>query len=84
MYTLEFSPTALKELKKLPKNIQKQIITKLEYFLSANNPLLFASRLINFELGQYRFRVGDYRVIFDVTEEKIIVLSLGHRKDIYR
>ena len=41
MYTLEFSPTALKELKKLPKNIQKQIITKLEYFLSANNPLLF-------------------------------------------
>jgi mRNA interferase RelE/StbE len=84
MYSLEFTPSAIKELKRLPKNIQKQIIKKLEYFLSTPNPLLFANHLINFELGEYRFRIRDYRVIFDLDDEKIIILSLGHRKNIYR
>ena len=43
-----------------------------------------ADHLINFELGQYRFRIGDYRVIFDKEEEKLIILTLGHRIEIYK
>ncbi len=35
-------------------------------------------------LGSYRFRVGDYRVIFDLEGEEIVVLRVGHRKEIYR
>jgi mRNA interferase RelE/StbE len=40
--------------------------------------------LVNFEIGSYRFRIGDYRVIFDVVDEKIIILTLGHGREIYR
>jgi mRNA interferase RelE/StbE len=84
MYKLIFSPQANKERKKLPLGIQLAIVRKLRYFLSSDNPLVFASRLKDHELGNYRFRVGDYRVIFDVENETITVLTVGHRKDIYR
>jgi len=84
MYSYEFKPQALRDLKKLPRTVQKRIIKKLDYFVSFENPLVFADHLINFEIGTYRFRIGDYRVIFDVVGEKIIILTLGHRREIYR
>ena len=84
MYQYEFKPQAVRDLKKLPQNIQKKIIDKLEYFLSSSKPLSFADALINREIGQYRFRISDYRVIFDVDGEKIIILTIGHRKEIYK
>ena len=84
MYTYELKPQAVKELKKLPKDIQKKIIKKLDYFISTDNPLSFADKLIHFEIGSFRFRIGDYRVIFDVVGEKIIILTLGDRKEIYK
>jgi len=84
MYQLIFRPQAEKDLKKLPANIQLQIIRKLKYFLSAADPLDFASRLKDTDLGSYRFRIGDYRVIFDVEKDTIIILTLGHRKEINR
>lgn len=84
MYTLKFSSSAVKDLKKLPKNIRLRILTKLEFFVASETPLLFARPLINSEIGQYRFRIGDYRVIFDVQDEKVVVLVLGHRRDIYK
>ena len=84
MYKLIFSPQAEKELKKLPADVQLQIIHKLRHFLSASNPLDFASHLKDTDLGNYRFRIGDYRVIFDVEEDTIVILTLGHRKEIYR
>ncbi len=84
MYDYEFTTQAVKDLKKLPKSIQKTIISKLDFYVSSTQPLFFAHRLVNNDLGQYRFRVGDYRVIFDVEEEKIIILTLGHRREIYK
>jgi mRNA-degrading endonuclease RelE of RelBE toxin-antitoxin system len=35
-------------------------------------------------VGRYRFRTGDYRVVFDIVEETLQILAVGHRKDIYR
>ncbi len=35
-------------------------------------------------MGTYRFRVGNYRVIFDLDDEQIVILRVGHRRDIYR
>lgn len=84
MYTWEFTAEALKDFKKLTPEVQKRIIKKLEYFIASGQPLKFAESLINYEIGQYRFRIGDYRVIFDIEGEKIVVLTLGHRKDIYK
>ena len=84
MHKFIFSPQAEKELKKLPSNIQFQIIVKLKYFLSAANPLEFASHLKDTELGSYRFRIGDYRAIFDLKGEIFMILSVGHRREIYK
>ncbi len=84
MYDYVFKNQALKDLSKLPKDVQKKIIKKLDYFVSYPDPLSFAERLVNFEVGQYRFRIGDYRVIFDVKSEKIIILTLGHRREVYK
>lgn len=84
MFSYKFKPQAVKDLKKLPFDIQKRIVKKLDYFVSAQNPLSFADHLIDYEIGSYRFRIGDYRVIFDLKDEKIIILTLGHRKNIYK
>lgn len=84
MFRYEFKPRTIRDLKKLPKEIQKRIIEKLDFYISADNPLNFADHLINAAIGQYRFRIGDYRVIFDLQETQIIILTVGHRREIYR
>jgi len=50
----------------------------------SEDPFKYANKLTDPRLGSYRFRIGDYRVIFDLDGNKIIVLRVGHRKDIYR
>jgi mRNA interferase RelE/StbE len=48
------------------------------------NPRLFAIKLMDKALGQYRYRIGDYRIIFDIEKDNIIILRIGHRREIYR
>ena len=84
MFSYGFKPSAVKELKKLPSDIQKRMIKKLDYFITTENPIIFADALVNSDLGTYRFRIGDHRVIFDVEGDVIVVLSVGHRRNIYR
>ncbi|HUD81721.1 MAG TPA: type II toxin-antitoxin system RelE/ParE family toxin [Patescibacteria group bacterium] len=38
----------------------------------------------NSKVGDYRFRVGDYRVVFDLNKNKIIILMIEHRREVYR
>lgn len=80
----EFTNSGAKDLERLPLEIQKRIFKKLDYFTSSKNPLIFAENLINFEIGQYRFRIGDYRVIFDIEDDMLVILSIGHRREIYK
>ena len=49
-----------------------------------DDPLKYARKLIDPKLGGYRFRIGDYRVVFDIENDEIVVLRIGHRKEIYR
>ena len=79
-----FRSFAEKKFSKLDSQVQARIIKKLEFFISTPNPLEYAESLTQSKIGQYRFRIGDYRVIFDVEEEKIIILTLGHRRKIYK
>ncbi len=81
MFKTILTKSALKDFKKLDKNIQETIKKKLTLFQS--DPLNYAIKLTNYEIGSYRFRIGKYRVIFDLDEDKIIILKIGHRKDIY-
>lgn len=84
MFRYEWTPEAKRQLKKLSPNVQRIIIKKLDYFLSTQRPLVFADYLTNFRLGQHRFRIGDWRVVFDVVEEVIVIHAVGHRRDIYK
>lgn len=79
-----FRPSAEKKFGKLNSQIQARIIKKLEFVISTLNPLDFAEPLTQSKIGQYRFRIGDYRVIFDVEGETIIVLTVGHRRNVYK
>jgi len=75
---------AMRDLERLPKDIRERIVGKLDFWVGSGMPLSFAETLTNYELGSYRFRVGHYRVAFDVEEEIVVVLVVKHRKDIYR
>ena len=44
----------------------------------------YAEKITDPRLGSYRFRIGDYRVVSDLEDEDIVVLRVGHRRDIYK
>lgn len=81
-YTLVYTRTAAKDIAKLDVVAKKRLKKKLE--LLTNNPLFYSKKLINSLLGTYRYRVGDYRVIFDLVDSETVVLRVGHRREIYR
>lgn len=80
----DFRGNSIEEFSKLPRNIQLHIKEKLEFFMSAQTPLDFAERLTDFKLGEYRFRIGDYWVAFDIENDTAKILKVGHRRDMYR
>jgi mRNA interferase RelE/StbE len=87
IYHLETTQKFDKQLKKLNKFSQKQIV---EYLLknlnNTENPRAFGKGLVGDRKGFWRYRVGDYRIICDIQDEECIVLALetAHRKDIYK
>lgn len=81
-YSYEFTPQARRSLQKLSSDIRERILKKLAYYLTVPDPLVHADYLINNRIGDYRFRVGDYRIIFDVKMDKIVILKIGHRREI--
>ena len=81
MIPYDFSKYARNQFKKLPKIEQKRIIKKLEFFLGTQNPLAFA-KFIRREGGipVYRFRIGNWRIIFDWEVKSIFVTEIRPRK----
>ena len=82
-FNYQFTSNARKRLKKLPIDLQRRIVKKIKYF-SSTNPLVYAEKLSDRQSGEFRFRVGNYWVIFDLEDELITVLDVGHRREIYR
>lgn len=85
-YSVIFSERAKKQLKKLDKHISSLIIGWLEKNIEGTqNPRIHGKGLVEDKSGQWRYRIGDYRVICEIVDSKVIVLVLeiGHRKDAY-
>ena len=61
-----YTKKSIGNLNDLPRAIQKRIVIKLRFYATQTAPLKFAERLADPYLGDWRFRVGDYRIIFDV------------------
>lgn len=85
MYKIEYKTSIKKDLKNIDKRAAKHILSEIESLktgiddrpniikLKGNNPY-------------YRMRVGDYRVVFEIKDDVlvIVVIKIGHRKEIYR
>ncbi len=85
-YKVIFTERAKKQLKKLDKHIAALIIGWLEKNIqNCENPRLHGKGLVENKSGQWRYRIGDYRVICKIQDKEIIVLVLevGHRREIY-
>ncbi len=81
-YRLVYTRRSEKDIKKLDPSVQKQIGKALQKLQA--NPAEYLEKLSDPRIGTYRFRIGDYRVIFDIEDEDIVVLRVGHRREIYR
>lgn len=81
-YRLVYTRKSERDIRKLDPSVRHQIgkaILKLQ-----DNPFEHSEKLTNPEIGTYRFRTGDYRIIFDIEGTDIVILRVGHRKEIYR
>ena len=78
-----FSKRAFKELSQFSGKVQERIMKKIRFFMAQKEPLHFAKSLQRKDLGDYRFRIGDYRVTVEVNGNTIYVLNIRHRKDAY-
>jgi mRNA interferase RelE/StbE len=81
-YRLVYTARAVKDVERLDRKERRRVGETLKRY--KENPFAYAHKLVDSTLGSYRFRIGDYRVIFDVEGDEIVVLRIGHRKQIYR
>ena len=86
MWKIEWDSKALKEAKKLDRNARKKIVEYLEKrVLAGQNPYQFGKPLKGNKAGIWRYRVRDYRILCQIEDKALIILviAVGHRKDIY-
>jgi mRNA interferase RelE/StbE len=79
-YAIEYGPSALDDLDRLPSRERTQILRKIERLRHGLQGDL--KRLHQVE-AMYRLRMGDYRVLFDVAGTVIVIRRVGNRKDVY-
>lgn len=86
MYRVITTKRFEKEFEKIDRQIQKKIkIWILKNLEGTRNPRLYGKRLVGNRKNQWRYRIGDYRIIVQIKDKELIILALevGHRKDIY-
>lgn len=86
-YRVEYTEKAVKNLRKLDKHTRKLIVAWIDKNLeNCENPRAHGKGLVENKSGKWRYRIGDYRLICEIKENEIIilVLEIGHRRDIYK
>ena len=83
-YSVEFKRSAMRQLKRLPKNIQRRIADAVDRL--ADNPRPHGYIQMETDDTLYRVRVGDYRIIYEIIDNKLVILviRIGHRREVYR
>ncbi len=82
VYDVQWTITAERQFSKLDKSTKKRIIDKIDSI--QDNPFLYVTRLVGF--NAYKLRVGNYRIILGIEKKNLVILILkvGHRKNIYK
>ncbi|MFC1483217.1 type II toxin-antitoxin system RelE/ParE family toxin [Candidatus Margulisiibacteriota bacterium] len=81
-YELVITNPASKDIKPIPKNQLKKICETMRNLL--DNPISAKSKKLAGSKRSYRIRVGDYRILYSISNKVITIFAIGHRKDVYR
>jgi len=81
-YKISFKSSVFKDLKKIDKSKAKHILDKVENELS-ESPDSYPMLSGKFS-GLRKYRIGDYRVIYSILKDTVLILRISHRKDAYK
>lgn len=87
VWTVEIGDFAESQLIKLDRPVRDRILTYLgERIEGCKNPRHFGEPLKANKAGLWRYRVGDYRIICEIQDERLVVVAIavGHRRDVYK
>ena len=86
-YQLFYTKRAISDLDRLDLKNSQRIIKKLKYFSEQPNPVEYSNPLKGIYQGLFRFRIGEYRIIFSRDSKGLLtlltILTVKHRKDVY-
>lgn len=85
-WRVEFDRDAARELRKLGTEAQRLILRYLRTRIAtANDPRRFGKPLLGDQEGLWRYRVGDYRIVARIEDDRVVVLvvKVGHRRTVY-
>lgn len=86
-YKVEFTNDFEKSFKKLDRYTQIMISTWInKHLVDCSNPRVSGKALIGNKKGQWRYRIGDYRLLCHIDDGKLLILTLniGHRREVYK
>ena len=83
MVTIEWTEAAIGDLEKLDRQVARRILRKLEWF-SKNFVRVIPEPLSGAWKGVYKLRVGNWRVIYTLEGNTVVIQAIGHRREIYR
>ena len=87
-FAIRYAERALRDLRQLDHGIAQRIVSKVRQYRLSENPLIYAHRLTGAHRGLYRFRIGDYRIVFTANKEGnlviLLILRIAHRREVYR
>lgn len=83
-YRIEFTPAADRDFRGLPQDVQRRLRPKIDSL--AGNPRPHGVETLAGERGLHRLRVGDYRLVYQIRDEVLLVVlvRIRHRRDVYR
>ena len=82
-YQVALAPAAARQLRKFDPQVRRRIQAAIELLATEPRPPT-ATRLVG-GAGEWRVRTGDYRIVYEIQEERllVLVLSAGHRREVY-
>lgn len=80
-YDIQFKPKAVRDIERLPSRNQARVLARIEEM--SDDLKGDVKRLTNFT-PEYRLRVGDFRVLFEIERETIVIYRIRHRREAYR
>jgi mRNA interferase RelE/StbE len=83
-YTVQLAPAAKRQLRKLDRSIQERVVRRLEKL--EKDPRPPGVEKLEGDESTYRIRMGEYRIVYEIQDKVLVVLVLkvGHRREIYR